>query len=248
MSIDPQITAAILGALAGFLLSAIYDLWRRQRKIVEWECNAISLLANDKARTGDMHLVIDKSLVSGNPDHRGVNEPVNNAYVFLVELRNVGNVALEKINAVIELDDTARIVKCDTQPSSLPGYVLEPKIKDNRLSCEIPLLNSRGSFSEVMFEIVSIENSGEKCELRLIGNDVEERQRRSTAGMRMSNAMFGMTGALCAAIVIWLAVLVDRLTGSGLLSSPQTFQFGTAGLAVFTIVMMVLWFVLGRAI
>jgi hypothetical protein len=245
-TMDTEIIAALLGALAsaviGFLLAILLDYLRRRRKVVEWEYNAISLLVkNGKKRTEDMQLAINKYLITKVEADKNDREYVDNAYVFIVNIQNSGNDIVDDITAEIQLDNLAKIVKCDTQPRSLADYELDPRISENKLDIKIPYLNPKGNRSEVSLEIISIGNGTEDCTVNLFGKGIEERQRRLNVRPRTFGLMYFMLGTLLSSLVVGGVIFVDRTLTTGLLSNPQLPSFGIGGLIVLTLLTMLVW-------
>jgi hypothetical protein len=141
----------------------------------------------------------------------------------------------------IQLDNLAKIVKCDTQPRSLADYELDPRISENKLDIKIPYLNPKGNRSEVSLEIISIGNGTEDCTVNLFGKGIEERQRRLNVRPRTFGLMYFMLGTLLSSLVVGGVIFVDRTLTTGLLSNPQLPSFGIGGLIVLTLLTMLVW-------
>ncbi len=160
--------AAIIGAVVGglFVIAAVFI--QKGKKVITYEVLFMPLL-RFKPLDNTLTISVDKSVLTGNQAEKGMFEPINNAYGFQIKLLNVGNEDIEKPNIEIELDKEAKIISCETQPSSRPGYdinIQKDPSRSNILRILVPFINKKET---ALLRIISTGNKNKKCKVTVLG-------------------------------------------------------------------------------
>ncbi len=174
------VVGAVLGLLGGFLLFRL----AQKRKLVEYRVSSISLFRLKPATDSVLIVSVSKETLTGDPaDHNEVL-PLNTVYGFQI-LLSVGNEDIEKIDDIeIRLDTAAIIVRCETEPTSTPGYTITTQKDPNHLNMlhlSVPYLNAKTS---LVIRLITTENENSNCTVTVHGVGVRTRPARSSAFTR----------------------------------------------------------------
>lgn len=158
--------AAILGALAGALLTAIASLfiWKKSRKISRIDCG----VADPKSLLTVSDAIRDKLEV------KYENKVVSKAYLFAIEIVNSGTESIENQPVLVRLAEGSTIIDylLNHEPAIGFGDIYERKKDGHELDLEIALLNKQ---DRVSIEIFSIDNPSDTIEVGLKNKGVETR-------------------------------------------------------------------------
>ncbi len=173
-----EAVAAIIGAVVGglFVIAAVFI--QRGKKVITYEVLFMPLL-RFKPLDNTLTISVDKAVLTGNQAEKGTFEPINNAYGFQIKLLNVGNEDIEKPNIEIELDKEAKIISCETQPSSRPGYdinIQKDPSRSNILRVLVPFINKK---DDVLLRLISTGNKNQKCKVTILGFGIKYRKAKS---------------------------------------------------------------------
>jgi hypothetical protein len=150
-----EIWVAVIGALVaavGATLGGLYlARWQAGRREAYYTVESTSLSPFDErgGKPGPLTITVDKSLLTDSDADAGQREPVENAYVTRVFVKNIGNRTIENLALRLVLDEAAHILKTYGGPSLGAGYRMEGDIDDdypNRADFRLPYLNAGDAF------------------------------------------------------------------------------------------------------
>jgi len=231
------LTEALVGAFFGFLIAYFAFGLQRTQKTIEYDVFSMPLLRFKPTQKHALSVSVDKWVLTNEEADKGIPVPIDSAYGFEINLLNIGNVPIEKPNIEIRLDESAKIVEYETQPTSRPGYEVEAQkdtLEPNVLRVLVPFVNRR---ERVLIRVISTGNASRKCKVDVVGLGIKQRSRRPTRGL-----IWTMGGLLIALVMFSIAMFV--LYSPGLLpSSIITFLGGRIETQTQTTTMVVypLW-------
>jgi hypothetical protein len=159
----------VVGAVLGFIFALLLFRLTQKRKIVEYSVSSMSLLRLKPSNDNVFTISVSKEALTGDPADHNEIFPLNTVYGFQIIL-NVGNEDIEKIDDIeIRLDAAARIVRCETEPLSTPGYTIitqkDPKYF-NVLHLSMPYLNAK---TRMVIRLITTENAESSCTVNAHG-------------------------------------------------------------------------------
>ena len=210
----PEIQGALIGAIIAAVAARI--LWRvqRQRKTIEYEVQAMSLLRFVPGAERVISVTVDDFALSGDEPDKGSFTAIDSAYAFRVTLFNTGNQTIENPVIEVSLDSRARIVEQWTEPAPRLGFTVPAKRCKSRPNVAHLIPQYLNPSEQLMIGLTSIENLGRECEVQAFGAGIQLRPRRTPIGE--------MCVGTFAAIAIMVIVALLRLTV--LPRMPQVFS------------------------
>lgn len=174
-------TAAILGGLAGAILTSLVSLfiWKKTHKI-----KRIDGITNDASS-----LLTFSDKIKDQLEIKYLGAEAKSVYLFSIDIINSGTEAITKQPVGIRLDDCAKIVDYTirTEPEVGFGEIPEKHKNGNALDLEIDLLNPK---DRVSIELVSIDNQNEQLDIYLKNKNVQSRvYSRKSAEQQLRSAL-----------------------------------------------------------
>ena len=169
------VVSAILGGIASYIVSRLL----LPKKLIEYEFNSIPLLRLNLQNDSTISVSVKKSLITGDKADDLQTIGLKNIYGFQVKLVNAGNEDIEKIDDIkVCLSKEAKIIKCDTEPASTKGYMInvEKDSQENNIyHVSIPYLNKR---DQIILKLISTENDDSICHVKAYGFRIKTRMAR----------------------------------------------------------------------
>ena len=183
--------AAILGGMAGAIISAIVSIyiWRRTQKTKRVDCviHDVSSLFSVSEKIKDKLQV------------KYADKDVSAVYLISIEVINTGNQAVENQPINFRLAEGSNIL--DYSLRTIPpvgfGNITEIEKENNALGLEVALLNPN---DRIIFEIVSIDNPEDTVDVFLKNANVVTRVISSKSGENLTDLMSDNN-------MMWLAML-----------------------------------------
>ncbi|SRR6266849_3277245 len=195
------LTDGVVGAVFGFLFAYLLFRLTQKRKLVEYSVSSISLLRLKPGADSMLTVSVSKEALTGDPADHNEMLPLNTVYGFQI-LLNVGNEDIEKIDDIeIRLDTAAKIVRCETDPLSTPGYTITTRkdpVHFNMLHISVHYLNA---YTSMVIRLVTTENADSSCTVVVHGVGIQTRPARSPSftlilGLAIFSVLYALGGVL----------------------------------------------------
>lgn len=149
---DPNLFAAIVGALIGVAGTVLlYHLGKKRMKVT-YEKSSVSTMINVHDEIKDKIKV----------EYEG--KPINKVYSFNVKIKNTGNTEVEKLPVLFEFDSNTKILGINFETIPNREFYIEKKEtdKESDIKYEIEFLNPK---DQVFFNILTADNRSESLSL-----------------------------------------------------------------------------------
>jgi hypothetical protein len=168
---------ALVGGLIGFFIAYYAFRLQQSRTVVEYEVFSMPLLRFKPTPERPIAVSVDKSLLTAKETDKGQLVQVDSAYGFEIEVQNAGNQPIGDCMIEIQLDEDAKIIEFETQPSSRPGYMVEAEQDDDSFNILRVVPQYLNRKERILIRVISTGNSSRKCEVdvRRMGLKVRER-------------------------------------------------------------------------
>lgn len=171
------LTEALIGGLFGILLTYLTLRLQDKRKILEYEVFSMPLLRFRPTSAHPIAVSIDKSLLTNDPNDQGSSVYVDTLYGFEIELQNVGNSPIDNCVIEIVLDNNAKIIEFETQPPSRLGKAITVE-RDDKTPYILRVIPEYINKKErILVRITSTGNKSRKCQVNVLGKDLQSRER-----------------------------------------------------------------------
>jgi|GEM_PF-6607969 len=205
-----EFIAGILSFIGGISIAYFSFKLQQKRKIIEYNVSSISLLRINLAVENILTVSVNKYILTGNEADKNETEQLKSVYGFQIYIQNIGNDDIEKLDDIeIRLDDSAKIVKYETEPVSTDGYkILIERVLSQPNICrlKLPYLNKG---SKLIVKLISTENSNSEC--KVIAHGIGIRTRRARTGTQtVALGLASLIGSMAVGLII--AAIDDAIT------------------------------------
>lgn len=138
------ILQVIGGGLTGFLIARYTANQNKAIKNIEYKTKKIKLLQLHEDTPDSIKVTVDKSIITGDENDRGIQEPISSAVAHSVLLKNRGNSPASDVNLEVVFDEDVDILSYSSSPASSDIYEIDLKTmsgKGNILRVYLPYLN-----------------------------------------------------------------------------------------------------------
>lgn len=209
-----QSIAAILAVILAFALGRFFERRdNRRRKVIETSYLSTPLV--NPEQIGPLSVSVDKVFLTGQDGDKNASVQVSSAYSFVINIQNIGIDHIDAPDIDIKLNESASIVQYRIQsPALFEDRIRIEKRAPNHLRITPDFLNSR---NDLLFSIISINNTSELCEIFVIGRGITHLQ-VSPQGNNVSSdkellIRYGMPyGAAFIAVMLMTTMLIALLT------------------------------------
>lgn len=186
------LTDGVVGAVLGFLFAYLLFRLTQKRKLVEYSVSSISLFRLKPATDSVLTVSVNKEVFTGDPADHNEMLALNTVYGFQI-LLSVGNEDIEKIDDIeIRLDTAAKIVRCETEPTSTTGYNITTQKDPNHpnvLHLSAPYLSANTS---MVIRLITTNNANSDYTVKVHGVGIKTRPARSRGVILNLGAITGL--------------------------------------------------------
>lgn len=144
-----------------------------RRNKIKYSVATTNLVNGNKLVDNPLPISIDKETLTGISADKGILVPIMNATEFVIQLKNIGNEAVDKPIVEIKLDKDAAVVNIDTLPVTRQGYIVD-KHRDplllNSIRVTPDYISSNDTF---VIKVISVENKTLDCNVNVLGRDIK---------------------------------------------------------------------------
>ncbi len=205
------------------------------KHLVEYSVSSISLFRLKPTTDSILTVSVSKEAITGDPADHNETLSLNTVYGFQI-LLNVGKEDIEKIDDIeIRFDPAAKIIRCETDPISAPGYTItthKDPVYLNVLHLSVPYLNAN---TNMVIRLITTENANRSCIVTVHGIGIRTKLAKSLSSIKSIGYFIALV------LMIVNLFLIYILPIRSVRFPPNTPQAWTYWLLIFAAIVTIIY-------